>query len=109
VGELAAAVIALARVAFGVLVRAHAAGGLEHRLGGEVLAGDEFDARVLALRFVANGGRDLRSHLLQAPAHALLLAHACTPFFALSVAPPAAPAPAGSSRSSAIILLTRRS
>ena len=55
VGEFAAAVIALAGIAFGVLVGEDAAGGFEHRFGGEVLAGDQFELRVLALGFVLDG------------------------------------------------------
>ena len=54
VGELAAAVVALAGIAFGVLVGEDAAGGFEDRLGGEVLAGDQFEARILALGFLLN-------------------------------------------------------
>src|SRR6476646_1869085 len=41
IGKLAAAVVTLAGITFGILVREHAAGGFEDRLGGEVLAGDQ--------------------------------------------------------------------
>ena len=51
VGILAAAVVALAGVAFGVFVGEDAAGGFEDGLRGEVLAGDELDLAVLAARF----------------------------------------------------------
>ena len=54
VREFAAAVIALARIAFGVFVGEDGAGGFENRFGNEVLAGDQFQARVLALRFMAD-------------------------------------------------------
>ena len=45
---LAAAVIATARVALGVLVGEHAAHGLHHGAGGEVLRRDELHAAALA-------------------------------------------------------------
>ena len=72
VGEFAAAVIALARIAFGVLVREHAAGGFQNRFGGEVLAGDQFQLRSAGARLHAGWprrssgstserGRDMRS------------------------------------------------
>src|SRR5215218_8703234 len=48
VHELAAAVVTLARVALGVLVRHHRALGGEHRRGGEVLARYQLDGRPLA-------------------------------------------------------------
>jgi hypothetical protein len=48
VHELAAAVVALARVALGVLVRHHRALGCEHRRGGKVLARYQLDGRPLA-------------------------------------------------------------
>ena len=48
VDELAAAVVALARVALGVLVGHHRAGGLEHGAGDEVLRGDQLEPLVLA-------------------------------------------------------------
>ena len=50
----AATVIALAGIAFGVLVGEDAAGRFQNRFGGEVLAGDQFQTRVLALGFLAN-------------------------------------------------------
>src|SRR5215208_1640449 len=48
VHKLAAAVVALARVALGVLVRHHRALGCEHRRGGKVLARYQLDGRPLA-------------------------------------------------------------
>ena len=62
VGEFAAAVVALAGIAFGVLVGEDAAGGFENGFGGEVFAGDQLNLTVLALRFfeneLVNGGID---------------------------------------------------
>ena len=55
VGELAAAVIALARIAFRVLVGEDAAGGFQNGFGGEVFAGDQLDLPVLAVRLPLDG------------------------------------------------------
>ena len=44
VDELAAAVVAPARIAFGILIREHAAGGLHHGGAGVVFAGDHLQA-----------------------------------------------------------------
>ena len=57
VGVFAAAVIALAGIAFGVFVREDAAGGFEDGFGGEVLAGDQFELRILPLEFVLGSRR----------------------------------------------------
>ena len=54
VDELAAAVVALAGIALGILVREHAAGGLHHRRAGVVFAGDHLEAVLLALHLVGN-------------------------------------------------------
>ncbi len=75
VGELAPAVVALARIAFGVLVREHTAGGVEYGLRSEVLAGDQFDLRVLALHLVLDGLKNLRVHFRQRPLHLLRYCH----------------------------------
>ena len=60
---LAAAVVALARVALGVLVGEHRAGRVEHRLGHEVLRGDHLErallARELALEHLGDLGVDV--------------------------------------------------
>ena len=48
VDHVAAAVVARARAALGVLVGEHRAGGLEHGAAGEVLAGDELERLLLA-------------------------------------------------------------
>ena len=58
VGELAAAVVALAGIAFRVFIGEDGAGGLEHGAGDEVLAGDHLQAFVLAAAFVLDGGGD---------------------------------------------------
>jgi hypothetical protein len=55
VDELAAAVVALARVAFGVLVGEHAALRLEHARAGVVLRGDQLDVVLLAAALVGDG------------------------------------------------------
>ncbi len=60
VHEFAAAVIALAGIALGVLVRHHRAGGLEHRRADEVFRRDQLQAVGLPRRFVGDGGGDFR-------------------------------------------------
>ncbi len=55
VDELAAAVVALAGIAFGVFVGERGRGGGEDGGGDVVFGGDEFQRRFLALRFVADG------------------------------------------------------
>ena len=59
VHHLAAAVVALARVALGVLVGEGRAGGLQHRRGDEVLAGDELEPVGLAAGLLADEPGDL--------------------------------------------------
>jgi hypothetical protein len=65
VHELAAAVVAPAGVALGVLVRQDAAGRFEHGQADEVLGGDQLEALVLPPPLVRDGARDLRVDLLQ--------------------------------------------
>ena len=60
VHELAAAVVALARVAFGVLVRHHRAGRFHHGQADEVLGGDQLQPFFLPLNFVAEWRRRSR-------------------------------------------------
>ena len=60
VGELAAAVIALAGISLGILVRKHRAGRFEHGFADKVLGGDQFQAFVLAAGFVVDGSGNLR-------------------------------------------------
>ena len=71
VHELAAAVVALAGIALGVLVGEHRAHGFEHRFGNEVLGGDQLDAGGLATDFVANHLGNLRIDLVERAAHSL--------------------------------------
>ena len=49
---LAAAVIALARIAFGIFVGEQRAGGVEHGLRDDVLRGDQLDLVLLAVQLV---------------------------------------------------------
>ena len=62
VGVFAAAVVALAGIAFGVFVGEDRAHGFEHGFGDEIFAGDELEAGGLAAGFVAqqigDGGID---------------------------------------------------
>src|SRR5579883_49982 len=75
VGVLAAPVVALARIAFGVLIGEYAAGGLQHGFGSEIFARDQFEARILALRFLANEVCDFGIGLRKRPSHAFLFSH----------------------------------
>ena len=59
VDDLAAAVVPLARVALGVLVRRHRPDRLEHGRPGEVLGGDQLDLAALALELLAEESRDI--------------------------------------------------
>ena len=54
VGILAAAVVAPARIALGVLVGEHRADRLEHRRAGDVLARDQLDPLALAAKLTAD-------------------------------------------------------
>ena len=65
VGLLAAAVVALARIALGVLVGEHRALGLKHRAGDDVLGGDQLDLALLAVELAADRAGDLRIGLGQ--------------------------------------------
>ena len=67
VDELAAAVVALARISFRVLVREDGSLRLHHRLGDEVLRGDQLEAAVLAMTFVSQHVRDLGIRVAQRP------------------------------------------
>ena len=55
VGELASAVVALAGIAFGVLVGEDRARGFQHGFADEVFGGDQLQAFVLAAFFVLDG------------------------------------------------------
>ena len=63
VDDLAAAVVPLARVSLGVLVRRHRADGLEDRRPGEVLRRDQLDLAALPRELVAEERRDVRIDL----------------------------------------------
>jgi hypothetical protein len=60
VDELAAAVVAPAGIAFGVLVRHHRALRLEHGAGDDVLRGDELDLLALTTELELDRAGDLR-------------------------------------------------
>ena len=59
VGELAPSVVALAGIAFGILIGEHRAHGFQHGFADEIFRGDQFQSFVLAADFVVDG----RSHL----------------------------------------------
>ncbi|MNE71681.1 hypothetical protein D3C80_1675770 [compost metagenome] len=59
VDVFAATVVALARVAFGVLVGQHRALGFHHRRAGVVFGGDQLDVLFLALGFLLHGGEQV--------------------------------------------------
>uniref|UniRef100_E6PYW2 Uncharacterized protein n=1 Tax=mine drainage metagenome TaxID=410659 RepID=E6PYW2_9ZZZZ len=59
VGELAAAVVAPARIALGVLVGEDAASGFKDGFGDKVFAGDHLEAFALAEEFVVESGGDV--------------------------------------------------
>jgi hypothetical protein len=65
VDVLAAAVVAAARVALGILVRQDRALGFEHGAGGEVLGGDHLEGVALPGQFIAQDRRNLRVDLGQ--------------------------------------------
>src|SRR5688572_1145205 len=66
VDDLAAAVVALARVSLGVLVRRHRPDRFEHARPGEVLRGDQLDLTALTLELRGEQLRDLRIDLCEA-------------------------------------------
>ncbi len=72
VGVLAAAVVALARIALRVFVGENRAHGLEHRLGDQVLRGNQFQSSSLPLGFVAKQLRDLRIDPIERAVHAVV-------------------------------------
>ena len=67
--EFAAAVVALAGIAFGVFVREDRAHRFEHRFGNEILRGDQLEAGGLPADFVAEDSGDLRIGFLERTAH----------------------------------------
>ena len=60
VHEFAAAVIAFSWITFGVLVREHRAGRLEHRAADKIFRRDQLEAVVLAVDLVLDRVSDLR-------------------------------------------------
>ncbi len=72
VGKLAAAVVALAGIAFGILVGEDRAHGFEHGFADEVLGGDQFQTFMLAADFVVDGGGDLRIGFVERAGHGLV-------------------------------------
>ena len=72
---LAAAVVALARIALGVLVGHPAAGGVHDHGADVVLAGDELKRRLLAVTLAREDGRHLRivaaEHVEQGGSHGI--------------------------------------
>ena len=60
VRRMAALIIALPRIALGIFVGENRSLRLEHRLGDDVLAGDQFDLVLLALEFVLHAGEHRR-------------------------------------------------
>ena len=111
VDDLAAAVVAPARVALGVLVRRHRADRLEHRRPGEVLGGDQLDLAPLPLELAAEQLGDLRVDLGE-PGGAELLrrspARRPSPWMVLAAHLPAVAASARSSASAAGTAPSRR-
>ena len=85
VGVLAAAVVALAGVAFGVFVGEYGACGFEDGAADEVFRGDHLEAFVLALDFVFNLGGDLGvgggQRGIQVNGHGVILCHCFWIFF----------------------------
>src|SRR5437867_5200120 len=69
------AVIALPRVAFGILVREHRTHGLKYRLADKVLGGDQIDVFGLTRDLVINRARDLRIHVGKQRCHVLGCLH----------------------------------
>ena len=64
---LAAAVVAAARIAFGVLVREHGAGRFENRAADEVFRRDELEAGRLPVQLVTNRLRDFGIRVSEQP------------------------------------------
>ncbi len=60
IDELAAAVIALARITFRILVRHDGALGFQHRAGNDVFRSDQFNLMPLAAEFLFDRAEDVR-------------------------------------------------
>ena len=72
VGKLAAAVVALAGIAFGIFVGEHRAHGLEHGFADKIFGGDQFQAFVLAANFVVDGSGHLGIYFVERERHAVI-------------------------------------
>ena len=85
VGVLAAAVVALAGVAFGVFVGEDGACGFEDGAADEVFRGDHLEAFVLAIDFIGDLGGDLGvgggQRGVQVDGHGVILCHCFWIFF----------------------------
>src|SRR5215469_3754114 len=71
IGELAAAVIALAGIAFRVFVGEHRAHGFEHGFADKILRGDQLQSFMLAADFVVNGGGNLWINFTERAGHGI--------------------------------------
>ena len=75
---LAAAVVALARQAFGIFVGQHRALRLEHGAADDVFRGDQLDFVALAAEFLADRAGDLRVGFVESGGEKSLLRNLCT-------------------------------
>ena len=71
VGILAAAVVALAGVAFGIFIGEDRTGRFQHRLADKVLRRDHLQAFMLALNFMLHGGGNFGVGLGEREGHAV--------------------------------------
>src|SRR6266851_9192731 len=69
VRKLAAAVVTLAGIPFGIFVGENRAHGFEHRLADEIFGGDQLQAFVLAPSFIVNSRCHLRIGLIDWAGH----------------------------------------
>jgi hypothetical protein len=76
-GEFTATVIALSRVAFGVLVGEHRSHGFKDGFADEVLGGDQFQTFVLTAGFVIDSSSNFRVNLMKRTGHPV--GHALAP------------------------------
>ena len=72
VGKLAAAVVALAGIALGILVGEDRTHGFEHGFADKIFRGDQFQAFVLAANFVIDGGGYLRIYFVERAGHGII-------------------------------------
>ena len=76
---LTAAVIALARIAFGIFVGEQSAGSVEHGLGNDILRGDQLDLVLLPMLFLLDRAPDLWVGVLKMPGEETGIARLGTP------------------------------